>query len=581
MKKGFLIFTVLLTACTTNQPIKGTAVDAMNTELHQGIAANDELIAKSKNKGHHLATRALMPGLKVRQSNAPLSQQRFDISVKDVPAHSFYNGLVADTSINMVVSPAIKGNVSLNLKQVTIEQVLQALEDVYGYAYISIPGGYEIVPNQLESKIYTVNYLELQRQGRSNMSISSGEVTPDSSGNGSSSGSGFGSSNSGGSINNTGTQSYSNSIGDVETKSTIDFWKSLQKTLETIIGKTDGRSVTVNPLAGVVVVHALPKELKQVERYLDMVQSSMDRQVILEAKILEVTLNNEFQMGIDWKIFGGELNSLSNFPQVDITQITFPKAYQANIKWNPQDFTTFIQALEMQGNVQVLSSPRVASMNNQKAVIKVGSDEFFVTNISQNQNIVSSGLATQPTQNVDLTPFFSGITLDVTPQIDNNGEVTLHIHPAVSLVKDQRKVIDLGTQGGTLNLPLANSTIRESDTIVHAKNNQVVVIGGLMQNQTVESIGQLPWFGNVPFLGTLVRATKQTSRKSELVILIKPILVTQASNNKGLIESTSRVRSLKQGFHFGGRPDIYGTEGEAPVTFGPQSGRFAGNNKRG
>lgn len=565
--------TTLLIACATHSPISGTTIDEGSKNLQQAVANNKIAMASDHTKGRGSEVRALLPSLKLRNGRVKSGHQRFDIAVKDVPARIFYMGLVADTSTNMIVSPEIKGSISLSLKHVTVEQVLQALEDTYGYSYNVIPGGYEIVPNVLRTQIYKVNYLELQRKSRSSMNVSSGEVTAT---NLSSNSAGGGTTGSGTTINNNGNnQNYSGVIGDVETKSTIDFWKSLQESLENIIGKVDGRTVTVNPVAGIVVVHAAPRELKQVERYLDMVQNSMDRQVILEAKILEVTLTSEFQMGINWKLFGARLNALSDFPEVgvNINQQDFPKAYNVNVQWNPQDFTSVIQALETQGNVQVLSSPRVSAMNNQNAAIKVGSDEFFVTNVSQNQNVVTSSLVTQPTLNVNLTPFFSGITLDVTPQIDANGQVTLHIHPSVSLVTTQNKKIDLGSQGGILVLPLANSTIRESDTIVHAKSGHVVVIGGLMQDSTTEGIGEVPWFGNIPFLGTLVRATKQNSSKSELVILLRPTLVTNKSTNKDLTVTARRISSLKRGFHIGSRPDIYGTQGEVPVMLGPKSSK--------
>lgn len=564
-----LLLVAILVSCKTHAPIKGTAVDEMNSVLQQGIANNKSVMARDTTKGRGTPVRALLPSLKVHEASSRRATRRFDIAVKEVPARDFYMGLVADTSTNMVVSPEIKGNVTLSLKRVTLEQVLQSLEDTYGFAYNTIPGGYEILPNTLKTQIYKVNYLELQRKARSNMTVSSGEVTAvNSTGTNTPTAGGVGG-NMSGSINS--NQNYSAVIGDVETKSELNFWKSLQSTLQNIVGKKDSRTVTVNSAAGIIVVYAAPRELKQVERYLDMVQNSMDRQVVLEAKILEVNLSNEFQMGIDWKLFGASLNALSNFPEVDIQQADFPNAFSVDVHWNPKDFTSVIQALETQGNIQVLSSPRVSAMNNQKAAIKVGFDEFFVTNVSQNQNIVTSSLVTQPILNVNLTPFFSGITLDVTPQIDANGQVTLHIHPAISLVKDQRKVIDLGSQGGILNLPLANSTIRESDTIVHAKDGQVVVIGGLMQDNTTEGIGQVPWFGNIPFLGTLVRATKQTSQKSELVILLRPTIVNSKKNNRDLEVTTRRMASLKRGFHIGGRPDIYGTQGEVPVMLGPKS----------
>jgi MSHA biogenesis protein MshL len=562
---------VLLSACHTHAPIKGTAIDESTSLLQQAIANNKILERKGKLGQRGTPVRALLPGLRVHGVPARGGYARFDISVKDVPVQAFYMGLVADTQINMVVSPELKGKVTLSLKRVTIDQVLQSLEDTYGYAYTSIPGGYEILPNTLKTQMYHVNYLELERKASSTMTVSSGEVTATNNQQGS--GGSGGQSNGGGLLNNNSGQNYSAVIGDVQTKSTVNFWKSLQSTLENIIGKASGRTVTVNSIAGVVVVRATPKELKQVERYLDVVQNSMDRQVILEAKVLEVNLNSEFQMGINWKLFGASLNALSDFSAagVNITPAAFPDAFQIDVHWNPQDFTSVIKALETQGIVQVLSSPRVTAMNNQKAAIKVGFDEFFVTNVSQNQNIVQTGLVTQPTLNVNLTPFFTGITLDVTPQIDPNGQVTLHIHPAVSLVKDQNKKIDLGTQGGVLNLPLANSSIRESDTIVHAKNSQVVVIGGLMQDITTEDIAQLPWFGNIPFLGTLVRATKQTSQKSELVILLRPTIVSSKKTNHDLTVTSRRFESLKRGFHIGGRPDVYGTQGEVPVMLGPKS----------
>jgi MSHA biogenesis protein MshL len=164
--------------------------------------------------------------------------------------------------------------------------------------------------------------------------------------------------------------------------------------------------------------------------------------------------------------------------------------------------------------------------------------------------------------------------LDVTPQIDVHGDVTLHVHPSISLVTEQIK--DLHTGGeGTTPTPLARSTIRESDTIVHAKNGQIIVIGGLIQDQTIEEIAQPPLLGNVPFLGTLVRRTKQTSKKSELVILIKPTVVTKTSTEEELRETTQRVAGLKRGFHIGGRPDIFGSEGEEPLVLGPKSATYA------
>lgn len=546
-------------------PVNGTSIDQMNTALYQGIDNNMKLDKQRTRKLPSRVSDALMPSM-----NKPLRrgggdyQRRFDIAVENVPARTFFMGLVKGSDYNMAVSPEVKGNITLSLKHVTVEQVLQTLEEVYGYAYRRTSTGYYILANKIKTKMFSVNYLELQRKGRSIMRINSGQVSQNNQ-----------------QTNQTSTQgvstnSYSNNtsslIGDVESRSDIDFWKQLKLTLKNMISEEGGRSVTVNPLAGVVVVRAYPSELKQVEYYLDAVQNNMDRQVILEAKILEVQLKDKYQMGIDWRIFGARLNALSDFRDVDITNRTFPDAFNIAVKWNPADFTTTIRALTEQGNVQVLSSPRIATLNNQKAVIKVGTDEFYVTNISSSTTTAANTVT--PTEDVELTPFFSGISLDVTPQIDASGHITLHVHPTVSKVVDQRKDIDLG-RNRNLVLPLAKSTVRESDTIVHAIDKQVIVIGGLMENGTSEELAGLPFFGNVPFLGTLFKNTKQTSIKSELVILIKPTIVKRNVWTKKLAESQQNVIGLKRGFHIGGRPDIFGTEGEKPWKLGPQNGGYA------
>lgn len=597
-----LSMTLSLTACSTHQPVNGTAIDEMALDVHEGLADNKRLPNNAR-RGSDIS-KALVPEYHHRRPHLGVSPRRFDIAVKDMNAQDFFMGLVADTPSSIIVSPEIEGTITLNLKKVTVEQVLQAVEDVYNYAYKVTRNGYEIFPNTLQTQIYSVNYLELERKGHSHMTLSSGEVTQVAPQAGSSTQSAplLGSSS-----NYNGPTNIESTIGKVTTDSTVNFWKELREDLENMIGvvgkegrsvtvdpragkegKENGRSVTINPLAGVVVVRAFPKELKQVDAYLDLVQNHMDRQVVLEAKILEVTLNNEFQMGIDWKIFGAQLNALTDFPEANILQEDFPAAFRININWN-KDFSTLIQALETQGNVQVLSSPRVATMNNQKSLIKVGSDEFFVTNISQNNNYVPVVTTSPNTQippsipNISLTPFFSGITLDVTPQINKHGDVTLHIHPSVSLVTTQNKKVQFGnspsgllgnTTDNSIDLPLAHSTIRESDTVVHAKNGQVVIIGGLMQNQTTEDIAELPFFGNIPFLGTLFRSTKQISAKSELVILLKPTIVNNTNENHQLKTLSQRLAGIKRGFHFGSRPDVFGNEGEEPIPLGPKAGTY-------
>jgi MSHA biogenesis protein MshL len=183
------------------------------------------------------------------------------------------------------------------------------------------------------------------------------------------------------------------------------------------------------------------------------------------------------------------------------------------------DFNSFIELLAGQGETRVLSSPRVSTLNNQKAVIKAGSDEFFVTDISSD---TVTGTASATSRDITLTPFFSGIALDVTPQISADGEIILHIHPTVSEVTDQQKVVTVSGESDTL--PLAFSEIRESDSIVKAKSGQIIVIGGLMRRSVRSEVFGTPGLRSIPGIGKLFQSTREIETKTELVILLRPLV---------------------------------------------------------
>ena len=359
--------------------------------------------------------------------------------------------------------------------------------------------------------------------------------------------------------NGAGNNSATNMVGtQVSTDSDANFWQELQETLTKIIGDTPGTSVVVTPQVGIVVVRAMPSALQAVRTYLERAQLMLRRQVILEAKVIEVTLKAGFEAGIQWNTFGkdsggvfkpivdadgnviapGSNNDVAGqFDFNQAKQFFNPLDSQFNLYMSFSDFEAVISLLETQGAVQVLSSPRISTVNNQKAVIKVGSDEYFVTNIST--TTVTAGSAINTSDSPQLTPFFSGIALDVTPEISEGGEVILHIHPTVSEVSQQNKII------AGQNVPLAASTIRESDSIVRARSGQIIVIGGLMQTSSGDSDSGVPWLSHLPVVGYAFKQKQQSSVKSELVILLRPVVSDDQSQIDAMNESLSRVKSLK------------------------------------
>ena len=577
MQKIILIIVALgLTACHTPPPKRDT-YDQINTELDQAVGT------KTKANQEQVAAALLPPlNIEVPQARAPL-EERFSLSFSNVPANQFFTAIVSGTHYNMLVHPDVSGNISANLKDVTLFEALDAIRDLYGYDYKVDGNRITIKPLTMQTRVFQVNYLTGSRRGSSDIRvISNSAVTQPSSGTTP------GATTTPGQTpipTAPGTQTNGAPAGSlvdsskISTSSNSDFWSDLRVALEAIVGKQDGHSVVISPQSGVVVVRAMPEELHNVAAYLKASQLSVDRQVILEAKILEVQLNSSYQTGINWSTFASIAGSTTNrvasgFGQAGTTLSalpangTLPTTPLASIgaaavtaltgqSFSPastnggsifglalqtNNFAALISLLESQGTVHVLSNPRISTLNNQKAVLKVGTDDFFVTNVST--TTTSGGTTNTTTPNVTLEPSFSGVVLDVTPQIDADGNVILHVHPSVTQVTTVTQTINLGI-GGTLILPLASSATQETDSVVRGMDGHIVAIGGLMKQNTTSDRSDLPGISDVPLLGSLFRNTDQTTAKSELVILIKPTIVKDDSAwDQNILESQRHMLDL-------------------------------------
>ncbi len=465
-------------------------------------------------------------------------EDRFDVSVKDVDVKGFLLGLVDSTDYNLIVSPELAMNISLQLKNVTVSEVLHALTQIYPITVKQENNLFLVSSAETMTAVYTLDYLNIKRSGDSNTSVAGQSVPSGQNQNNRSSDASGGRSNSGGGNN---IQQVKSS--NVKTKSETDFWSELTTSLNLIVQNEPKASVVVSPHAGIVVVRALPQTHNLIKKYLNTTQMSLDRQVIIEAKIIEVSLNDGYQAGIDWSKMGttsGDSFTISQQGQV-IQQAVSENPLNGifSLLYQGDNFAAAIDLLKSQGDVQVLSSPRVSTVNNQKAIIKVGSDEFFVTDVS---TTTVTGTSTATTPNVTLTPFFSGISLDVTPQVNVDGDIVLHIHPIVSEVADQPKTLSLGADNFVL--PLALTNVRESDSIVRTRNGRVVVIGGLMQNKISEEDNSTPLLGDIPLLGNLFKQKRQFQVKSELVILLKAHVVDNNQSDLQLDQVKSRFNQF-------------------------------------
>jgi len=564
-----LLLLGLLTACATTTPT-GTTYDGAKKEM-----ANAARLPRSTSQSEDVG-RALLPALKVEmpQVDGRPIEPRFDLAVNNAPAGQVFMAIVSGTRYSMVVHPGVKDPISLNLRDVTVFEALDTIREVYGYEYKLQGNRILIEPLSLQTRVYQVNYLISHRKGKTEVRVNSGSIS-DSAAN-------TGASAQPGTTSGTGVSTTALESVRVSTTSNNDFWVEIEAALHAIVGKEGGRNVVVSPQAGVIVVHALPSELRGVADFLKTMKVVIERQVMLEAKIIEVQLSDSHQTGVNWAAFtqgansrfaGGVLGPGSVLqPSGPVSAFTARNpdgsvAFSSLLTSNPAspgsiaagpgipgtlfglafqtgNFAALISFLETQGNLQVLSSPRIATLNNQKAVLKVGTDEFFVTNITT--NTTTTGVTSTQSPTITTAPFFSGVALDVTPQIDENNQIILHIHPSVSRVVEKTQNIDLGT-AGTFRLPLASSTISESDTIVRVSNTNIVAIGGLMNETTTRNSSGVPGLGNLPLVGNLFGSKSRSVIKSELVILLKPTVIeNDASWRQDILDAKERIDAYER-----------------------------------
>lgn len=553
---------LLLSACASKPP-EATATQNLITDELKAAAAQ-----RSAAKTPDNVMSALVPSTSDRPKVGK-RDARFDLVFNNASINQVFEAIAAGSRYSFVVQPGFSGTVAVNLRDVSAIEALEVLRELYGFEYRVSGSRVYVEPATLQTRIFQVAYPSSKRSGRSDTRVISGSLTANVSTG--SSGGGAGSAPSEGS--------------QVSTAIDTDFWKELDTALKAIVGEGDGRQIVLSQHSGVLVVKAMPKQLREIESFLKSSKLSIERQVMLEAKIVEVVLNDGYQSGINWTQLTGAGNhrlsvgadasriwvpgsvgrqygvpdgaivttvDTSSTPAkivpTTMSELVSQPLTQATkgilgLAVSTDSFYGLLSFLETQGSVQVLSSPRVAAINNQKAVLRVGTDDFYVTGISTTTTTnASGGSVTTPT--ITTQPFFSGISLDVTPQIDAEGIVTMHVRPSVSNVSERPRVVNLGTLG-SFNLPLASSNVNETDTIVRVQDGNIVAIGGLMHQEQDNTKSQVPFVGDLPVIGNMFKQNSRSMRKSELVFLIKPTVIKGESDwRQDLAQAAARLEDL-------------------------------------
>ena len=661
---------VSLTACTSAYPPRDTStLNKINDQLKQAAAPRDRAAAPLPGA----VSSSLLPPLRMPMPRASSKQleQRFDLVVSEAPVNQVLMGIVSGTGYSIMVKPKsavasapgaapsvviLTDKVTVNLKDVTVFEALDAIREVYGYDYTVEGKRIYVQPPELQTQLYQVNYIIGQRRGVSDMQViggatvgsssgsSSGGTSSSSSGSGSSSGSfssvqasalstiaksdiwgeiedalrttlgcqipkkqaerasgsGSGGSGGGGSSGGGGGSSSSSSSSGSSGPSRADV--SFQGDTQSgerqrgVDGCADGRAMSISQMSGTIMVRGMPSEQRMIGKMLRSMQLNIERQVIIEAKIIDVELNSGSQQGINWADFnhglhrasigsntngitelgggGGIVGSVGGVKTIQntsssgtdtnttatFTPTTLGGLLGTSILGNAggafsaglglalqfQNFSAMVNFLQTQGQVHVLSSPRIATLNSQKAVIKVGTEEPFVSSITPQTNTATAANILSTSATLNYQPFFAGISLDVTPKIDDQGNVTLHVHAMVNSIVEKSKIAT--PDANSVLVPFAVNTISETDSVVKTKDGQVIVIGGLMTESVEDNRQKMPGAGDVPGVGALFSKGGQKATKRELVILLKPtVVIDDSAWTNDIAAVQARVEGLSGG----------------------------------
>lgn len=302
------------------------------------------------------------------------------------------------------------------------------------------------------------------------------------------------------------------------------------------------KQLVVNETAGIILVTDFTENLDKIASFLAEVEEGSKRQVLIQAHIMEISLKDSFSLGINWKSVIDKASNISLAQTLIPTSGIITSAISSNafkFSASGSDFSAVVEAMKEQGNVNMLSSPKISAINNQKAVIKLTTKEVSWVSTKTTQNNAIGGQDTFTTfPQVDEV----GIFLDVTPQIGQNGSIIMQIHPSVSEIKEVSTSPDKSS-----TKPIVS--VREIDTMVDAKAGETIVIAGLISDRLTETKNSVPLLGDIPYLGMLFSYSKQERTKSELVIMMTPYILTTKNIDEIRTEFEKRMQEMGGSFH--------------------------------
>jgi len=408
----------------------------------------------------------------------------------------------------------------ININNYTFVQFLDFLFNEANLFYSYDSAKNIITVQYLQTKTFNIDYIYLSElSSESSKSISTGasgntDTTGSQGGTGSSSGNGA----SGNNGSNTGNSS-SNDYTVIRSKSKFTFWENLHNNILKLFHKKENVRIFINKDASLLTVTTTKKNLEKISKYLNILLKKMHKQVAIEAKIVELTYDDSSSTGIDWSKLDLSLNgSISNDPGVSGATLLNKPSYNVAYSFST---TKFLKYLKTYGDIKVLSNPKVVTMNNQPAVINVGEQLSYK---SQTGSVTTTGGTAAGTNTFTVGSTFVGVTLYVIPEVSKNNEIIMKINPVVSKLSDDSTTS--GTSTATRELP-PDTKIKQMTSIVRIKNDEKIVIGGLVSVTKGGTSVKVPLLGSIPIVGSLFNHKEKVKKKTEMFIIIQPHVVTK------------------------------------------------------
>jgi MSHA type pilus biogenesis protein MshL len=454
---------------------------------------------------------------------APANQQQklYSFSAKELEVKDALALFARNNELNIVPDPDISGQITVDFRNLTLEKSMEAILDTFNY-FAEIDGGL-IRVRKTKTEFFTVDYIRLIRTGNGNTTAN---ISSGSGAGGTGGGTGGGASAAGGAAGANGGGGDSTSV-SISKSDSIKFWDELEEQLKSVLS-SNGK-MAVNRMVGNIMVTDHKMNVDRIGNYLKQIKRSLHLQVDLEAQIYEVVFNDEFHFGIDWQHVMGSIEKWaisSGGAPVGIPSSRLivdnplgglqPGAPALSLAITKDQTKVVIDALKEQGRLEVVSQPRLRTLNNQAALIKVGTDKPFFRRTS---TTISGSTSPVTTENVDVQSITIGTVLALTPQISEDGWITMDISPVIT------RLVDTISSGGNNPSTAPEVDIKQTSSLVRIRENTTVVIGGLIQNEKHKTTRKIPILGDIPILGYPFRGVFENKRRTELVVFITPTIV--------------------------------------------------------